>query len=66
MKVNQLHNLLRELAIQCDAAAQPEQAKGLRNLAELFDARGNQKVVKTLNEIRTVRRLNARPVTGHD
>ncbi len=58
MKVNQLHELLQQLANQFDEDALPNDAKALRILAELFDAPRNQKVVKLLDEIRQVRRLN--------
>lgn len=59
MTASQLHALLVELALQYENDGHLEEAKGLRILAEVFDGARNQKVVKILDEIRQVRRLNS-------
>jgi hypothetical protein len=66
MKVSQFRDVLQQLASQHDADSRPDDAKGLRILAELFDGPGNQKVVKMLSEIRKVRRLSIGPIAKHD
>ena len=59
MNAGRFQELLLQLARQYEDDARLEEAKGLRILAEVFDGARNQKVVKILDEIRRVRRLNS-------
>ena len=55
MSVAEFKEFLLQLSALYDEAAKSDLATALRNLAEVFDDRPNQKVARFLNDIRNVR-----------